>query len=62
MLFRSEVKVKIAQTIAENSVAKSVPQIGVKFFKFCGKYDLKKISDQAQQYVDCLSAQYPEAK
>lgn len=50
----------IAETIAENSVTKSVPQIGTKFLKFCGKYELKRLSEQAQQYVDCLSAPYPE--
>ena len=54
-----EIKVKIATTIAEGSVTKSVPQIGTKFLKFCGKYDLKKISESPQQYVDCLSGQYP---
>jgi len=57
-----EVKVKIATTIAEGSVVKSVPQIGSKFLKFCGKYDLKKISESPQQYVDCLAALYPETK
>ena len=54
-----DVKVKIAETIAVNSVTKTVPQIGTKFMKFCGKYDLKRISDNVQQYVDFLSAEYP---
>ena len=57
-----EVKVKIATTIAEGSVTKSVPQIGTKFLKFCCKYDLKKISESPQIYVDCLSAPYPEVE
>ena len=54
------VKTNIATTIAENSISKSIPQIGVKFMKFCGKYDLKRISDNIQNYVDFLSAPYPE--
>jgi 5'-3' exonuclease len=54
------VKVDIATTIAENSVVKSTPQIGTKFLKFCGKYDLKRISDNIQNFVDFLSAPYPE--
>jgi len=54
-----DIKAKIAETIAVNSVAKTVPQIGTKFMKFCGKYDLKRISDNVQQYVDFLSAGYP---
>lgn len=56
------IKVKIAETIATNSVTKSVPQIGTKFLKFCGKYDLKKISETPQMYVDCLSAPYAEVE
>ena len=48
----------INETIVSNSVTKSVPQIGTKFMKFCGKYELKRISDNIQGYVDFLSAEY----
>ena len=54
------VKVQIAETIATNSVPKEVPQIGSKFLKFCGKYDLKRITDNVQHFVDFLSAGYPK--
>jgi 5'-3' exonuclease len=54
------VKAWIAETIAANAVVKNIPQIGVKFMKFCGKHQLVKIGDQAQQYADFLSAGYPE--
>jgi len=54
-----DVKAKIAETIATNSVPKSVSQIGTLFLKFCGRYDLKRISDQANSYVEFLSARYP---
>jgi 5'-3' exonuclease len=57
----ADVKIKIAQTIAEGSVPKDIPQIGVKFMKFCGKHDLVKIGEQAQNYAEFLSAAYPEA-
>ena len=57
-----DVKMNIAKTIAENSVPKDIPQIGTKFLKFCGKYDLKRISENIQGYVDFLSASYPETK
>jgi 5'-3' exonuclease len=55
-----DIKVKIAETIGTNSVPKEVAQIGTKFLKFCGKYDLKRISDQANSYVEFLSAKYPQ--
>ena len=54
------VKVWIAETIATNSVKKDIPQIGVKFMKFCGKHDLVKIGEQATYYAEFLSAGYPE--
>jgi 5'-3' exonuclease len=53
------IKAKIAETIATNSTAKDVAQIGTKFLKFCGKYDLKRITDNAQNYIDFLKAGYP---
>lgn len=55
-----DVKIKIAETIATNSIAKDVSQIGTKFLKFCGKYELNKLSDQAQSYAEWLTASYPE--
>ena len=55
-----EIKVKIAETIATNSVPKNVPMIGAQFLKFCGKYDLAKMSEQATTFSAWLSAKYPE--
>jgi 5'-3' exonuclease len=55
-----DVKIQIAETIATNSIPKDVPQIGTKFLKFCGKYELKRITDSLQNYVDFLSKAYPE--
>ena len=54
------VKEQIKETIVTGSVPKSVAQIGTKFLKFCGKYELVKLSEHAQQYVDFLSTPYPE--
>jgi 5'-3' exonuclease len=54
-----DVKVKIAETIATNSVPKDIAQIGTKFLKFCGKYDLVKMSDQASSFSNWLGASYP---
>lgn len=56
------IKVKIAECIADNSVPKTVGQVGVKFMKFCGKHNLVKISEQATAYSDWLSAEYPEVE
>jgi 5'-3' exonuclease len=53
------IKVKIAETIAANSVALNRPMVGAHFLKFCGKYDLVKMADMADSYVRFLEASYP---
>jgi len=54
-----DIKIKIAETIAEGSKAKQVPMVGAKFLKFCGKYDLVKLSDNASTMAEWMSASYP---
>ena len=54
------VKVKIAETIANNSVPKNNNSIGPYFMKFCGKYDLVKLSENAKNFAEWLSASYPQ--
>jgi 5'-3' exonuclease len=54
------VKVQIAETIAANAVALNRPMVGAQFLKFCGKYDLIRMSEQADSYVKFLEASYPE--
>jgi 5'-3' exonuclease len=56
------VKVWIAETISTNAVPKDIPQVGVKFMKFCGKHELVKIGEQAQNYAEFLTAAYPEVE
>ena len=43
----------IAQAKAEN---KNVSQVGIRFMRFCSKYDLNKIREQAQLYVEPFNA------
>lgn len=54
-----DIKVKIATTIAQGAVKQTRPMVGAQFLKFCGKYELTKLSDHAAQYSDFLSAEYP---
>ena len=55
-----DIKTKIVETIATGSTPKNVGQVGTKFLKFCGKYDLVKLSEHSQQYAEFLSAEYPK--
>jgi hypothetical protein len=34
--------------------------VGAQFLKFCGKYELNRLSDNATAISDVLSASYPE--
>jgi 5'-3' exonuclease len=52
---RSVIKETINTSIAAD---KNVGQVGVKLMKFCGLYDLKKISEQAHAYAEPLNARY----
>lgn len=54
-----EVKSKIAETISVGAVKKSRPMVGAQFLKFCGKYELNKLSEHSQQYAEMLGTEYP---
>ena len=44
---------ELDQTIAQaKSENKNISQVGIRFMKFCAKYDLNRISEQAQLYVE----------
>jgi 5'-3' exonuclease len=54
------IKVKIAETIAVAQVPKNIPMVGAQFLKFCGKYDLVKLSENASTMAEWLTASYPQ--
>jgi 5'-3' exonuclease len=54
------VKQWMAETISAGSVRLSRPMVGAQFLKFCGKYDLVKLSENASTIGEILSAGYPE--
>ena len=55
----ADIKVKIADTIKTNAVRKSRPMVGAQFLKFCGKYELNRLSEQSQSFSEFLGAEYP---
>jgi len=54
------VRTWINETIITNSITKNRPMVGAQFLKFCGKYDLAKLSENAAAIGTILSAGYPE--
>jgi 5'-3' exonuclease len=55
-----DIRAKITETINTNRVAKRTPMIGAQFLKFCGRYDLVKLSENANQYAEMLVSEYLE--
>jgi 5'-3' exonuclease len=51
-----EIRAIIKETVANGAVPKNNSQIGLHFMKLCGKYDLVKLGDQAQEYAAWMSA------
>jgi hypothetical protein len=53
-----EIKELVDASIANGVRTQTTPQVGVHFMKFCGKYELQKISEQADSYAKWLNNPY----
>ena len=53
-----EIKDAVDQRIRESVRVTTIPHVGLHFLKFCGKYDLQKISDQVEIYSKWLNTPY----
>ena len=53
-----EIKDKVDTSIREGVRTTTTPQVGIHFMRFCGKYDLTKISEQAETYAKWLNSPY----
>jgi len=53
-----DIKDKVDASIREGVRVTTTPQVGIHFLKFCGKYELTKISEQAETYSKWLNAPY----
>jgi 5'-3' exonuclease len=54
-----EIREIINNTIAEVE-PKEITQVGMRLMKFCAKWDMQRIADQAQSYAEPLQARYPK--
>ena len=53
-----EIKDAVDQRIRESVRVTTIPQVGIHFMRFCGKYELTKISEQAETYAKWLNSPY----
>ena len=49
----------INDVIEESMTPKEISQVGMRLMKFCAKWDMQKIADQATHYAQPLQARYP---
>jgi len=53
-----EIKDLVDTAIGTQISHRDIGQVGVRFMKFCGKYELNRISEQAEQYARWLNKTY----
>ena len=53
-----EVKAYVDRAIREQISHKDIGQVGVRFMRFCGRHELTRVSDQAEQYSRWLNQTY----
>ena len=58
----AEIRDYVDDIIREGASAKNKPMVGAHFLKFCGKWDMQRIADNAQQFAELLNANYVEDK
>jgi hypothetical protein len=53
-----DIKALVDQAIHEQVSHRDIGQVGVRFMKFCGRFELTRISDAAEQYATWLNKTY----
>jgi 5'-3' exonuclease len=54
----ADIKASVDESIKTQLKTQTVPNVGIQLMKFCSKYELTKISDQAQSYSQWLNSAY----
>ncbi len=50
----------INNVVQEHMTAKDIKQVGMRLMKFCAKWDMQRVADQATHFAEPLNARYPE--
>jgi len=53
-----DIKLAVDTVIRENVRTELTPSVGIHLMKFCGKYELTRISDQSESYAKWLNSPY----
>lgn len=49
---------ELDKVIAESTLPKEITQVGIRFMRFCGKYNLQKLSERANDHTTYLNSRY----
>ena len=50
----------INDVVQEHMTAKDIKQVGMRLMKFCAKWDMQRVADQATHFAEPLNARYPQ--
>ena len=50
----------INDVVEDHMVAKDITQVGMRLMKFCAKWDMQRVADQASYFAEPLNARYPQ--
>ena len=56
----SDIRKILDDVIEEHMIAKDVSQVGMRLMKFCAKWDMQRVADQATHFAEPLNARYPQ--
>ena len=53
-----DIKASLDESIAVQTNAVPVSQVGIHFLRFCGKHDMQRLSEKAETHAEYLNAHY----
>ena len=56
----SNIRTILNEVIEEHMTAKDISQVGMRLMKFCAKWDMQRVADQATHFAEPLNARYPQ--
>ena len=56
----SDIRKILDDVIEKHMIAKDISQVGMRLMKFCAKWDMQRVADQATHFAEPLNARYPQ--
>ena len=56
----SDIRKILDNVIEDHMIAKDISQVSMRLMKFCAKWDMQRVADQATHFAEPLNARYPQ--